>query len=172
MKCAQEVRNHSTPKVNCGFPQHMLNCLWTSTGISLIFTMETNTILRCMHTHWGSNCHGIQRRSDYKLSETRQIHSTPNWTLSQASVCHSMSHSRSYSLLLYCYVSSVNFFCHEPEELPFISSGQGLAVLSRSGSWLSGDRGKKKLCRDPERCPEMKLNRHHTHARIHHHYQH
>lgn len=31
---------------------------------------------------------------------------------------------------------------------------------------------KKKLCRDPERCPEMQLNRHRTHARNHHHYHH
>lgn len=30
----------------------------------------------------------------------------------------------------------------------------------------------KKLCRDPERCPGMQLNRHCTHARIHHHYPH
>ncbi len=30
----------------------------------------------------------------------------------------------------------------------------------------------KKLCRDPERCPEMQLNRRRTHARIHHHYHH
>ena len=37
----------------------------------------------------------------------------------------------------------MNFFCHEPEELPFISGG--LAVLSRSGSRSSGDRGKEAL---------------------------
>lgn len=35
------------------------------------------------------------------------------------------------------------FFCHEPEELPFISGGP--AVLSRSGSRSSGDRGKEAL---------------------------
>lgn len=32
-----------------------------------------------------------------------------------------------------------------PDELPFISRGQGLAVLSRSGSHSSGDRGKEAL---------------------------
>lgn len=55
----------------------------------------------------------------------------------------------------------IHFFAHD---LPFISRRQGPAVLRRTGSWLSGDRRKKKLCRDPERCPEMQLNRHRTHA--------
>lgn len=50
---------------------------------------------------------------------------------------------------------TMNFFCHEPEELPFISRGQGLAVLSRSGSRSSGDRGKRSsagIPRDAQRC--------------------
>lgn len=44
-------------------------------------------------------------------------------------------------------------FCQEPEELPFISRGQGLAVLSRSGSWSSGDRGKKEALQGSREMP-------------------
>lgn len=87
----------------------------------------------------------IQRRGDKKLSATRPIYSAANWTLSQPSAHHSLFYSLSSSLLPFPSLSTMNFFCHEPQELPFISRGQGLAVLNRSGSRSSGDRGKEAL---------------------------
>ena len=104
---------------NCGSPRHTLNYLWARTGICLIFTMETNATVQCMHshtrtqthahTHTGRNCHGIQRRGDRKLSATRPIYSAAaaNWTPSHPPVSHSLI---SYSLSLSLFPSTMHFF--------------------------------------------------------------
>lgn len=141
----------------CSFPLHMLNYPWGSKGIHLIFTMETNTIQQYMHTHWGSNCHGIQRRGDQKVSTTRPIYLAANWTLSQPSVYHSLFHSLPSSLLPFSpfFLQWISFVISHKIYL-FFSSRQGLAVLSKSRSQSSGDRGKKRssagIPRDARRC--------------------
>lgn len=139
----------------------MLNCLWAGTGIHLIFTMETNTILQYMHTHWGSNCHGIQRRGDKMLSAARPIYSAANWTLSQASVYHSLVYSISS---LFCSLFTIIFFSQKNYLLSAEDKVLQCSVGAALGRVVTEE---KKLCRDPERCPEMQLNRHRKHARTH-----
>lgn len=147
----------------------MLNYLWASTVIRLIFTMETNTI-QYMHAHWGSNCHDIQHCGEKKLSATRPIYSAANWTVSQPSVLYItpyFTHSPPLFPLFSPWISSVMM----PDELPFISRGQGLAVLSRSGSHSSGDREKKalqgSLHKDAvEPAPHACIHRHYHYQRV------
>lgn len=137
----------------------MLNYLWASTGIRLIFTMETNTI-QYMHAHWGSNCHAIQHCGEKKLSATRPIYSAANWTVSQPSVL---------------YITP--YFTHSPPLFPlfsrefllswcqtnYLSSAEDKVLQCLVGvALIQVVTEKRKLCRDP--CTRMQLNRHRTHA--------
>lgn len=174
IKHAREMRNHSAPKVNCSLPWHMLNYLWTSAGISRIFAMETDTILQCMHAHWGEQL--PWHPAPLRLEAFRQFHSTANRTLCQPSVYHSTLHSifsssSSSSLLLFLlllpYFNTIiprwsrglTFYQQRTRFL----QGSGGAALSRVVT--EGRREKKKqLCRDSERCPEMQAEpASHTH---------
>lgn len=121
------------------------------------------------HTLRGAIAMASSAVATKKLSATRPIYSAANWTLSQPSVHHSLFHSLS-SPFPSLFFFTMNFFCHEPEELPFISRGQGLAVLSRSGSPTSGDRGKEALQGSREMPRDAAEPA--PHARIHHHYHH
>lgn len=163
--CRRDEKSLYT-KGNCSFPQHMLNYLWASTGICLIFTMETNTILQYMHIHWGSNCHGIQRRGDKKLSATRPIYSAANWTLSQPPVYHSPFYSLSSSSLLpFSPLFSYNeFLLSWARRITFVSAEDKVSQCTVGVALGRVVTEEKKLCRDPERCPGMQLNRRRTHA--------
>lgn len=145
------MRNPSIPKVNCSFPQHMLNYLWTSMGISLTFTMETNAILQCMHTHREQLPRHPAARW-LKASATRLIHSTANWTLSQPSVYQSMFHSLSFSLLFFAlflwYISFVMSYLLSAED-KVLQCSVGLAL-----GWVVTEekRSSAEIPRDAQRC--------------------
>lgn len=185
IKRAREMRNRSAPKVNCSFPRHMLNYLWTSAGISRIFAMETDTILQCMHTHRGEQL--PWHPAPLRLEAFRQFHSTANRTLCQPSVYHSTLHSTfssssSSSLLLFLLLLSYfnTILPHWSRGLTFYHQrtrflqGSGGAALSRV---VTEGRREKKISsagipRDAQRWTGIARTQagiYHQHC--HHHYQ-